>query len=464
MCLEGTILTQTSQIVNPRLTIARIRDRIHSFHSQPEPANDHSRNHGIHGGPLGNVEQPHAPNEACIGRFASERNDLSIHPLKIYDRSRVVTDWNCRRQRFYAYEYEGKGLTSAGMHLELYLGTVLHDALSGIAQGVCIDDLATAAKQQLSDAIISNGAVEPGIELFAAEQCALTEGLIRGFHRHVWPALIEQYPNVVAVEQEMAFRHDIEGQLDPNGDFLFMSKPDLILEDKEGNLFYIEYKSTSSNKDAWVNSWQDAVQLHSTCRAVEATLGRPVTAVVVQGLYKGYSAYNKQNSPFCYSYHRPGVPPFNKAEFRYDYMGGFKKYPTWMMPNGVKGWVEGMSDQLLAEQFPRTPPIFINESLIDAFFRQRAEREMEIHAAREGTRNNPQLTPMLLDMSFPQSFDKCRPSFGKGCQFRGICHGSGVPDQIGPGERYDWRKPHHDPEVELQKASVNLQPVDAGQS
>lgn len=368
-------------------------------------------------------------------------------PLIFYDRSRVTTDWKCRRARYLGYEYQGKGLTSGGIHLELFMGTTIHDALSGIANGVDIEAIALAAKQQLSDALFSASQSEPGIDQFIAEQTALTEGLVRGFHRHVWPRLLAQYPTIVAVEQEMTFRHNEAGQPDPDGTFWFMSKPDLILEDKEGNLFYIEYKSTSSNKDTWVNSWQDAVQLHSTCRAVEQTLGRPVTGVVVQGLYKGYQAYNKQNSPFCYTYHRPGVPPFNKPEHRYEYAAGYKRYPVWLKDGGIKEWVENMPENMLTEQFPQTPPIFINDKLVDAFFRQRAEREAEIALASRGAENpDPAVGQLILDMSFDQDFSQCRPSFGKGCQFRKICHGrGGDPLQLG----FSYRQPHHDPEVEL---------------
>lgn len=197
-----------------------------------------------------------------------------------------------------------------------------------------------------------------------------------------------------------------------------------------------EYKTTSSSREQWVNSWATAVQLHSSVKAVEATLGEPVTGVIVQGLYKGFVSYGKQSSPFCYSYRKEGNPPFSKTEYLYDYKAGFRKYPTWEMEGGTKAWVEGMSEEMLAEQFPQVPPIFINDQLVETFFRQRAIREREIHEA-QGERD---------DKVFPMKFEACCPSFGHGCSYRQLCFGGAGIDPLQAG--YTWRQAHHQPEMD----------------
>jgi hypothetical protein len=220
----------------------------------------------------------------------------------------------------------------------------------------------------------------------------------------------------------------------PHGDhLLFMSRPDLVVADKHGTLVYIEYKTTSSKRDEWINQWDTAVQLHSSVKAIEHTLGRKVGAVVVQGLYKGYVAYSKQTSPMCYAYLRGANPPFTVGEISYDYKAGFKKSPTWELPNGVKGWVGGMSDILLSEQFPQTAPIFINDRMVDAFFKQREVRESEIQQGGD------------VDQVFPQNFSQCNPGWGKPCQFRQLCFG-GADNPLDHG--FVPRMPHHPREME----------------
>ena len=353
----------------------------------------------------------------------------------LYDRSRAVQDWKCPRSRMYAYELNGTGIASNDTHLELYLGQIVHDGLAAIANGLGIDSIADVGSKQMFDTLMADMAGESSAEGFAKEQAALVEGLLRGFYKHVWPRLRAKFPEVVAIEQEMLYEH--------GRNCIFMSRPDLVVRDASGEVWYVEYKTTGSNKETWINSWSTAVQLHSAVRAIEATLKEKVTGVVVQGLYKGAISYGKQSSPFCYAYLKAGNPPFIKEDIQYEYKAGYRRSPTWEREGGVKAWVEGMPEHVLAAQFPQTPPIFLNEALIDAFFKQREEREVEIKSAsltlRERTLDEG-YRQFVMNQAFPQKFDACYPSFGKPCPFRKLCFGN-VEDPLRAG--YVVRQPHH---------------------
>lgn len=372
---------------------------------------------------------------------------METKPLILFDRSRVVTDWRCPRARYLGYEHRGVGVTSGRMGLELYLGSSIHDSLAAIAmlteagKPVDIDEIAGLAQQQVLGHLMEANAGETNATTFALEQAALTEGLIRGFYRVVWPRIMEQAARIRLVEGELLYEYDGLG---------FMSKPDLVIETHSGELLYWEYKSTSSKKDSWFSSWQTAVQLHSTIRAIETQLKEKVHGVVIQGLYKGYvNAYDsKQNSPLCYVYHKPANLPFTQAIWQSEYKYGLKKVPTWEMPDGVKGWVEGMDLDQLGQQFPSTPTIYINDGLIDRFFKQQGLREHEIAAAMEMIGDMPMTDPGvidILDRVFPQKFDQCQAPWGRPCEFRLICHGN-VDEPLEQG----WipRTPHHSTEAD----------------
>lgn len=350
---------------------------------------------------------------------------------RFYDRSRVVADWKCPRARYWGYEYGGRGVTSPRLSLELFLGSSIHDGLAAFAHGVDVDEVAKAAHEQVYKTLMEHSSADEYESVdFANEQAALVEGLLRGFYRYVWPALMSTYPKIRAVEQEMLYEH---------GGLKFMSKPDLVVEGPEG-LVYIEYKSTSSKRAEWVNAWGTAVQLHSTIRAIERTLGEKVSHVIVQGLYKGYESYGKQSSPFCYAYARGGTPPFTVGDVRYDYAPGYRRTATWQLEGGVARWVAEMPDHILAQQFPQSPPILVKDDLVEAFFRQRTSREEQIRLCMI---SSP--TQADLDDCFPQKFDQCTPSFGHPCGFRQLCHG-GVDDPFAIG--FTWREAHHAPEKE----------------
>lgn len=365
------------------------------------------------------------------------------HDLILYDRSRVVTDWNCGRKRYLQYEYKGKGLVTNSTSLELFMGTTLHDALAVIAtmhrdSGIVdIDLVAQTGHDQMLQSLTEQSDGSPDDLLFANEQASLVEGIIRGFYRHAWPRLISAYPTILYIEEEMFYDHD---------GLRFMAKPDLVLADLEGNAWYIEYKSTSSKKENWVNSWATAVQLHSTCHAIAQTTGTVPMGVIVQGMYKGYESYGKQNSPMCYAFSRGGNPPFTKDELRYDYKAGFTRTPTWNLPGGVRSWVNSMPEDILGDQFPQTPPIFLNTALVDSFFAQRAGREQEIVLANRMIQSaDDDATSFLLNAAFQQKFDQCRPYFGRPCSYLKICHGQ-VVNPLEEG--FTYRTPHHAAELQ----------------
>lgn len=367
--------------------------------------------------------------------------------IRLVDRSRTVTDWVCGRKRYLNYELDGRGIVSSGLALELYLGTVIHDSLAAIAHGVDIYEICTAAVKQVLDALMPQVAGEIDGEEYAKEQAALVEGLVRGYFRVVWPKLQTMYPTIIAIEQEMEFK--ISDSL------TFMAKPDLIMADSEGNWHYIEFKSTSSKKDEWINSWSTAVQLHSAIKAVEETLGTAPVDVTVIGIYKGYRSYSKQNSPMCYCYMRSGSPPFSQDQVLYEYKAGFKRTPTWNMEGGVKKWVEGMPEELLVGQYPMTPPIFVKEDLVNRFFAQLQVREKEIELALQLMKDADDDTKeAILDCAFRQYFDACSPAWGHPCSYKKICFGH-VSNPLEEG--FELRVAHHAGEAKQQLEKENEQ-------
>lgn len=361
-----------------------------------------------------------------------------VFPVRLIDRTRTVTDWKCPRARYWGYEYLGRGIVKKGTSLPLFMGILIHDAMAAIAtltqlgKPVPIDEIADAARldmvKNLTDSL---DVVIPEAMEFACEQAALTEGIIRGVYKHVWPRLMEMYPKIVYVETEMEY-------LLSDG-YVFMTKPDLIVEDREGELVYLEYKSTSSKQEKWIQSWDTAVQLHSSIKATEATTGRKPSYVQIVGMYKGYESYGKQSSPFCYAYKKFGNPPFTQDQVQYEYKAGFRRFATWELPGGTKGWVDSMPENVLANQFPMTAPILVNDDLVDAFFRQRLAREREI------ANLPPDHNLYDLDSVFPQKFDQCVPSFGWSCEYKKLCHGR-VDEPLQEG--FELRTPHHARELE----------------
>jgi len=344
--------------------------------------------------------------------------------------SRATADGKCPRSRYFGNEYMGRGLTIEGEIYEFLVGAVIHKAFAEIANAtkdsrpVDIDLIVYEAVNELQKFLLpeEDGIIFTDDEFYYAhEQTALVEGIIRGFYKHQWPLLLEQFPTIVAVEKECIYTDETK---------TFKRIPDLILADPDGELVYVEYKSTSMVSDEWMASWETHVQVHAACLAIKQTLGQDCSRIIVQGLLKGTKSYGKQGSPFCYAYKKNGQPPFNEDQIQYEYKAGFKREPTWEQEGGVKAWVEGMPSNILSNQFPQTPPIFIKEQLIYRWLNQRFAREVEVSMSLGMIEAQPEAAGDVLDYAFPQRFDQCQPGFrnARPCPFKLLCFG----EQINP--------------------------------
>jgi hypothetical protein len=345
---------------------------------------------------------------------------MTTFPLKLYSKSSVERDWKCPRSYYWAYEYDGKGINPDSRGIELFLGTALHDGLAALAAEVDIDDIADAAWKQVFSGIVpdSGAVVSADTQTYAREQACMIEGILRGFHKHIWPKLMAEY-DIFLVEEPLIYRH--------GKNLGMMSKADLVLRSKStGGLWYFEYKSTSSKKPEWIKSWNTAVQVHSSVKAIEqAYPDEQVEGVIIQGLYKGYQSYGRQNSPFCYGYIKYGQPPFTKDQIAYEYRSGWKKTPVWELDGGVKKWVEEMPEEVIVDQFPQTPPIPVDDDLIEAFFAQQDVRQTAIEVGKEICANGgvDGYSTYMLNTLFPQRFDQCLPAWGYECSYRPLCFG-----------------------------------------
>lgn len=327
----------------------------------------------------------------------------------------------------------GIGIVPDTEAYELTFGTAIHTGIAEIGKGqlagdIDIDVIASAAATEISEFLKKSHPDE-----YIHEQATLVEGLLRAFHKYLWPKLMELYPKILAIEQEMSYQYEST---------LFMAKPDMIVADKDGTVFYLEWKTTSSKREEWVTSWNTAIQLHATTRAIEASFGESIGAVQVIGLYKGYFAYNKLSSPLVYAFKKNGSPPFSREEISYEYKAGMRRTPVWEMDGGVKAWVASMPESILASQFLCTPPIFVRDEMVDSFFEQRYYREQEINLAKQMLANidDEEAKANILAVAFPQRFDQCHPAYGRPCAYERICHGS-VLEPLKAGFRL--RESHH---------------------
>ena len=108
----------------------------------------------------------------------------------------------------------------------------------------------------------------------------------------------------------------------------------------------------------------------------------------------------------------------------------------WEEPGGAEKWVREMPEQILLEQFPTAPPIFLDRELAESFLEQARWREAEILRYDQQD----------LSKTFPQHFSECEPAFGAACPYRACCFQPWVRQAPLDSGLYIVRTPHHDTE------------------
>ena len=353
---------------------------------------------------------------------------MPISPSNIFiDRSRVALDNRCKRARFWCNEYKGRGIVPDGSDYALSFGSATHEVLAHVNRGERVHDalhLVFPSFRERVQNVLSPQKLE--------EQWSLLSGLIHGYVRLILPQFLEEY-EIYSVEGEC--------ELEIAPQVTLVATPDLILRRKsDGTLWYVEYKTTKLATGRWVASWSRSIQAMAGALTVEKSVGEPLAGYIILGLYKGYDKEGQTRSPFTYWFrdkHGQESPKWKTEAV---------DVPVWERVGGVARAVEEMDVDLLANQYPQTPPLFVNRRLVDRWLKQLLIRERQIAAARGDEAFSDEA---LMDLVFPQNFDACEPAIGMSCPYRSLCFSPrGEEEPFSQG--FKWREPHHvgDPALE----------------
>ena len=132
--------------------------------------------------------------------------------MRYTDRSRVLEFQHCPRARYWAYEYDGRGVSRKAINIPLSTGACTHEGLASLATQaretggpeVDVDQAVGVALQSYERLIEGRGLdVEANemVEFTYLEQRALIEAMIRGYAKRGLPKLLEEF-KVLEVEQE----------------------------------------------------------------------------------------------------------------------------------------------------------------------------------------------------------------------------------------------------------------------
>lgn len=362
-------------------------------------------------------------------------------------RSRIVAYANCPRYGLLAYDYagDGMGLESVSASLPLVNGIVIHEVIAKILKGTDPEEALGEELEKYRAAVSARGVrlEEENTEFLLKEQETMLRGTVYAWLEVRYPLLMAEY-EIVTVEKEMLWEMG-EGVAD-------QIRLDLLARRRrDGGLFYIEWKTTTTGGEDWAKQWEHNTQLLLNTLAVEEILGERCEGVIIEGLVKGrrkiddsfsspFNGHKIQQSPLCYGFKNSTTGAYRS---KYTSASGWFKVATWNeMP--VKRWVaEVMEAEEKRKLFAPVPAISPNRKHLTRARKQviavEQERAAKLHFVRNGGD---------VDKAFPMNDDHCFRYWGHPCEFEKLCFTDEVAsDPIGSG-LYQLKESHHKTEGE----------------
>jgi hypothetical protein len=364
------------------------------------------------------------------------------------DRSRYELGLECKRARYYQYHFNGTGIVPHAASVPQVSGHSVHAGLAALVTSGDIEAAVAAALDAYQREVSERGfaSIEDAMLAYKlAEQRGLCEALVRGWHRVRYPVWTEEYELVmlpqtayVEIEDTVALAPGIE----------LMVRADCVARRRfDGAIHIFNWKTDAywATRRDLQDYWDHSVARLSEMLSVEARLGEPVEAVVMELLYKGREYKGENTSPLV-----RGFANSDTGEVSYEYQRGAKwrAVKAWEQPGGVKSWIDKMPLEVLQAQFTQTMPLMRDSGRIESLKRQWISEEQ--HWLRLGAVLSyaHHQSDNELDRLAPQNFHHCHRFADYPCPYVRCCFGNGPEEHIANGF-YVPRSAHHPQEFEV---------------
>lgn len=436
--------------------------------------------------------------------------------LKLIDRSRRETGLStCARKRWLGNSFlNGYGIRPRVIAMPLATGATIHEGFDPILKFAMAHNRPCTSQEiiELTEQsgvwqrfiekgqkkLIDLGVDDPSLYVQSVnEQLALGRGLVYAWSTQMLPWVMSQQRIIQVEHEEVAMvgctcglgdqfgtaeQHDQRGcagfGYQCRGDFFTMPV-------SADSIVYHDFKSTGWLNEAWREGWRYKIQVAASGIAAERRIGKPVTHVVIHGLYKGkrQREYNtltgkydvgpwKQNSDLTYVHYKAANPPMWEDVWSFSKPTGkgartdWGKRASWEYPGGTWKFLQDMPPEILGAQCLVAGPFEVNRHLLNNYLESLVPDERRWQSIEQqlydclvkdaGGDWSTQKFQSKLNELVPQSWDCYK--FSKPCEMIPICFKyAGWQDPMTAG--FQLRRPHHEPEL-LQMKSRGLMPPD----
>lgn len=354
--------------------------------------------------------------------------------IYLEDRSGAETDDHCG-MKYWWQRKSGparKGLVPLKKELPLLIGGETHNDLATVAD---MEDISVDALKEVVKGLTSHLTQDDYCEQSKMELLWRRLGWLVAFALYLEPEIREKYDNV-AVEDEVIYVRD---------PLWVPVTPDRVLRNKITNrLEYREYKTTVSSTQKWLHSWFYAIQLHLGLVAMSEELEEKVHFAQIMGLMKGYESQSDHRlvHPYVWGWYNHQLDKWS-CDYTLSRGKDWVPMPVWEYPGGIVEWVRFCGPDVAKGQFPHSPPVFLNQRMLDLWTVRRLARQRQIRQVEEAAYLDEKIRVTYFEMKTGQ----CRPAFGDPCPYLPLCwNAEANANPLGSGD-FIVREPHHDVEI-----------------
>jgi len=325
-------------------------------------------------------------------------------PIYLTSKTSIETDWSCPMKWWWQKHEGGTGIIPAVEPAYFLEGRQLHSDLEPYARGATVG--------QVMEGLPSLESVAP--DQIALELLCRRIGFAAAFGLYIEPILRDGADEVL-VEDEIILERD---------PLWISAKPDRVQRGHGQGLRWREWKSTSTTRQEWVQSWAYSPQLHIGLAALGEELKEKLDFASILGFYKGHDQGGKLHHPYVWAYRSP------QGKWSADYTYGWEKVGVWEYAGGVEQWVRDCGEDVSRRVFLWSAPVFLDERIVNSIVLAQTERMREVGEVKGAC----QAIWELRQLHFPQHFNECRPPYGSACSYLGACHNASVnADPVGSG-------------------------------
>lgn len=315
-------------------------------------------------------------------------------------------DEACGMKLWYSTFEGGRGIVRKEDVVKRAINQQIHADLRSIA---LMNDIRAGAIKELVDDILHPLTPEDRKDQAKMELLYRRIGWFVAFALFKEPDIREKYETIPIDSETILDRESL----------YVVAYPDRVLKAKGlDEISYREYVPMPSGvmPKRWLESWLYNMRLHVGMAAAAEDIHQKVDFGMVMGLFEGYPSIvdGRLVHPYVWAYYN------GKNEWSTCIRGDGNTWlpaPIWQYPGGIVQWVKTCGKGVADSQFPFSPPVTLNKTVLDSWMAKRLHREREIRSIQEICHVNPYLRSTYFERRTAQ----CQPGYGESCPFAKMC-------------------------------------------